>query len=147
MHKKSIIVIAVIAILAVLGIILFMKFNNKPLVQGTSTIEEVNTGNFPAYLTDTNLVDSMPSSGSLWIAVGDKDYEMSKEGVKEGKPLAPEAKIWFPESYLSTLGSAGLCATIGEADRNGDLGIEIYISEIQFAWKYSSFFSLKDCLS
>jgi hypothetical protein len=96
-------------------------------------------------LGSEQIVEDLPDKAVISLKIGEKDYTVLKGEIKEGKASSPDIAVTLPAKYASGF-SNGLCNAVREANKNGDLQVEIFASKSSLTWKYKGMLKYKDCL-
>lgn len=105
------------------------------------------------YLQAQKFVADMPSNGEISLRLfnfdsGERAWENSyiikKNSVVKGVSQNPDAEIIINSKYIYEIGN-GLCNAVSVASSNGDVGIDLKMSQTDFLWKYKSMMEYKGC--
>lgn len=96
-------------------------------------------------LAENELVASLPKEAVIFLQLGNEDYTIRRSSIARGAPSSPDILIKLPSSSLADL-SNGLCSAVQNAENNGQLVIETYLSDSSLMWKYRSMLKYKNCL-
>ncbi|MBS3080564.1 hypothetical protein J4221_03770 [Candidatus Pacearchaeota archaeon] len=119
----------------------------------TSEYVQVNKENLGNYLSRLSITHELPDDAEIELLIYNFDkgyreiedtYVITKGNVYKGKAEVPDIVVLLHSKYINNLGY--LCSTLQEANRNGDLGIELKKSSTSLLWKYKSIIKYKDCL-
>ena len=145
MNKK--LTIAGIAVVIVFVALAVFDLNSQSTKYYVHQPVELNPDNVAAYLSMYNIVDDLPGDAEIQINFGEYKYYVSGNSVLEGDIEGADLQVWLPEEYISLIGLEGVCEAMSEANRNGEIGIEIYESEASLAWKYKGMLKYRNCFS
>ena len=135
-----------IIVLAVVGIIFeISSVKEKSELNGNRNPVLVTEENLPAYLSSFEIVHDLPKSANIQITFGKKDYVITKGEVRNGLADESDISLWFPEEYIGKLGY-GICNTLREAVKNGDLKMETSLSNTELLWRYKGMLKYRDCI-
>jgi hypothetical protein len=136
-----------VAVLIVVLVIWYMfisgsKGGSKEYVAGSIT---VTPENLPSFLASFEMINDVPKKGSIYLEMGELDYEITRGEVRVGEPSNPDIVVYMPEEYVGKFGN-GICTTLREAMRNGDLYYETSLSKTELLWKYKKMMKYRDCV-
>lgn len=138
--------------MSIVIILLALYLINSPNVTGNtlksnseSVTMKVTEENLASYLSLHQIVQDMPSKAVISLKTSDKEYIIQKGSVTEAKAKNPDITIAIPSSYIPNL-SDGLCKTLSDAYKKGDVNIQLHISKLSATWKYKSLFKYRECL-
>jgi len=100
--------------------------------------------NLAPILSQSSMIQSLPSNSNIALRIGEKEYILAREGVREGKANS-DIIISLPEKYLSVLTNTNFCSVIQQANKNRDLGFETNLSTVSLAWKFRSMYKYRAC--
>lgn len=115
---------------------------------------DINYSNIEEQLSRNSVVRNLPDNANLLLRFynfdsGEREWEKSfvvKKGeLKEGYSEDVDLILYLHSNYLDELNNRNFCNVVSKANKNGDLGFDLGISKIGFAWKYKSMNKYKDC--
>ncbi|MEK6793090.1 MAG: hypothetical protein AABX96_02655 [Nanoarchaeota archaeon] len=146
MSSRLITVGVFVALVLLLGVILFIDSSNNKLSEATGLVVSIES--FPTYLETHPVFKSLPNGAFIEVVIGENNYEISDSGVYLTNELfdKKDVSVYLPGEYLSRIGELGLCSAIKEANKNGDLNVEIYTSKLNLLLKYRKLLKYRNCL-
>lgn len=152
--KKFLFGVLIVLVLVVGVLIGFMIKNNTVQATGNTVLTPTsNPGNnstenkgLAELISSQEFVRDLPSGSLIQLNVGEKNYILDKDSVREGVLDTPDLIISIPERYIRELESKDFCEVVKEASSAGDASFDLRISEMSAAFKYASLLKYKDCL-
>lgn len=149
------IIIAIIFIFLALSLFLLLcpKTNLTGNAISTPTLK-INYSNFEKEVAKNYIILALPTNSKAVlqfynITNGKKQLESSfilgKSNVTKGSLENPDITLSLNSNYLKELTNNNFCQVIQKAINNGDLGVEMGLSEISLAWKYKSVLRYAGC--
>lgn len=131
--------------------------SQNSVTNGDPTV--ITNENLQSYIENQEFIKNLPDNALFELKLynfnsGERQWEESYS-IKKGEVvkisagdevnLTPDAIIIIHSKYLNELGN-GFCGTIQKAKANGDLGIDLKISQTQLLWKYNGLLGQRSCL-
>lgn len=164
--KRAVILIISLAILTLLIILISAPWisdiwnrnktsGNTIATTSTQPATNINYGNIEQILSKNMVIKKLPNKGTISLRFynfnsgerqWEKSYILTQGNVKEGTAIKPDMEIIIHSKYLKELTDQNFCEIIKKANKNGDLGTNLFISKTSFMIKYFSVIKYRDCL-
>lgn len=127
--------------------------NNDIVIQYVQENRVVGQNSLEQFLQTQELINDLPEKGVLSLKLynfntGERQWENSyilkKSSVVKGVAEKPDAEIIMASKYIEDV-KYGFCGAITNANKNGDLGLELKIGKAAFLWKYNGMMKYKSC--
>jgi len=146
--KRSIIILLIVILCLVIGGIIFGVYykslgKNQTSSNSGPTIN-ITYQNLASELSKTSIVKAIPKDSSIALKIGEKEYILENDGIREGK-IDSDITITLPGKYIEGLTNKNLCSVIQKANNNGDLGFDTTLSKVSLAWKFKSMYNYRSC--
>ena len=128
----------------------------KSTGSGSQIIQAVDItyGNIANFLGATSLTKDLPEGFTVSLKTynfdsGEREWEKSylitNQEVIEQEVLKYDLLITLHSKYIDELNSGNFCSVMQKARKNGDMGIESSLSDLELAWKLKGMTKHKSC--
>jgi len=147
------IIVAIAALILLASLFFHPKTNLTGNVVSIPTVV-INYSNFEKELAKNYIIRAIPDNAKILLKFynlnsGKMQWESSfiltRANVTRGTLQNPDITLSLNSRYLKELTNKNFCQIIQQARNNGDLGVELGLSEVSLVWKYRAVLRYGSC--
>jgi hypothetical protein len=149
-------------LLFILGVsaLIFISFSfihSKEKLTGNAVLTPVifiNYSNFEKEISKNYVIQALPNNAKIILKFynfnagkrqWEKSFILNKANVTEGTLKDPDITLSLNSKYLKELTNKNFCQIIQKTSNNGELGIDLGMSQVSLIWKYKNILKYRDC--